>query len=282
MVCTCERLMVPFAHVPGSGGESCGEAGPESGAVVDCLFSLRLLEKAQQLLRVCRLFLFKESKLPRLLRSLKGCRKAHSPSQDFLSSFFWILPSGRVYPGPQGWKKTSHDAAWSCLGPFWPFQRVWGWYYFQSNVKTAFTIYRTAQWMFPEAAWLEVMSFLWWLNEHLQFLHSPEVSELVGVVMPVCPSVRALCQISVCCQQSPIFPGISPVPTRVLLNCCFHIPIVSLLWCRNTKCNFEYFVRHFTKKGKTYFCFSMLFLLENFPNWQSHLRLSVLKSSILF
>lgn len=84
MVCTCERLMVPFAHVPGSGGESCREAGPESGAVVDCLFSLRLLEKAQQLLRVCRLFLFKESKLPRLLRSLKGCRKAHGPSQDFL------------------------------------------------------------------------------------------------------------------------------------------------------------------------------------------------------
>lgn len=128
-----------------------GEAGPESGAVVDCLFSLRLLEKAQQHLCVCRLFLFKESKLLRLLRSLKGCSKAHSPSQDFLSFFFfWILPSGLVYPGPQGWNKTtqesqSHNAAWICLGPFWPFQRVWGWYYFQSNAKTAFPIYRTAQ-----------------------------------------------------------------------------------------------------------------------------------------
>lgn len=91
MVCTCERLMVQFAHVPGSGGKSSGEAGPESGAVVDCLFSLRLLEKAQQHLCVCRLFLFKESKLLRLLRSLKGCSKAHSPSQDFLSFFLLFL-----------------------------------------------------------------------------------------------------------------------------------------------------------------------------------------------
>lgn len=96
MVCTCERLMVQFAHVPGSGGKSYGEAGPESGAVVDCLFSLRLLEKAQQHLCVCRLFLFKESKLLRLLRSLKGCSKAHSPSQDFLSFFIFLDPAFRT------------------------------------------------------------------------------------------------------------------------------------------------------------------------------------------
>lgn len=35
----------------------------EERAVVDCLLSLRPLEKAQQHMRVYRLFLFKESKL---------------------------------------------------------------------------------------------------------------------------------------------------------------------------------------------------------------------------
>lgn len=121
MVCTCERLMVPFAHVPGSGGESCREAGPESGAVVDCLFSLRLLEKAQQLLRVCRLFLFKESKLPRLLRSLKGCRKAHSPSQDFLSSFSGSCLQDEFIQGHRGERKfltMQPEAVWGLSDPF--------------------------------------------------------------------------------------------------------------------------------------------------------------------
>lgn len=55
-------------------------------------------------------------------------------------------------------------------------------------------------------------------------LQSPEVSKLVAVGIRVC----ALCDNSVCSQHFPVFPGISPAPTQVLINCCFQIPVALL------------------------------------------------------